>query len=88
MNYFISLIFILYCVKNVYLLPQDDLVDDLFDGKYNGQIFSGYLNTEDPGRQLHYIFVLSQNAPATDPVVLWLNGGPGCSSLLGFIQEH
>ena len=38
--------------------------------------FSGYLDsTEDI--KLHYWFFESQNKPETDPVVLWLNGGPG-----------
>lgn len=36
---------------------------------------------------LHYWFVESANNPATDPVVVWMNGGPGCSSLEGYLFE-
>jgi serine carboxypeptidase-like clade 1 len=68
--------------------PEDDEVKDLFGDLYQGKIYSGMLDTENSLRHLHYMFIPSQNNPDTDPVVLWLNGGPGCSSLLGFIQEH
>lgn len=40
------------------------------------------------GRNLFYYFVESERKPSEDPVVLWLNGGPGCSSFDGFIYEH
>ena len=50
-------------------------------------MYSGYLDIEG-GKHLHYIFVESQTTPATAPVVFWFNGGPGCSSMLGFAQEH
>jgi hypothetical protein len=39
------------------------------------------------GKHLHYLFYASQGSPSTDPVVLWYNGGPGCSSLEGGFQE-
>src|SRR6266487_635522 len=49
--------------------------------------YSGYLDSVDTAH-LHYWFVESENDPQNDPVVLWMNGGPGCSSLGGFLSEQ
>jgi carboxypeptidase C (cathepsin A) len=50
--------------------------------------YSGYLPVTGTQKKLHYMATLSRNTPATDPVIIWFNGGPGCSSMLGFAQEN
>jgi carboxypeptidase C (cathepsin A) len=43
--------------------------------------YSGYLKAS-ATKHLHYVFVTSLSDPDNDPIVLWFNGGPGCSSML------
>jgi len=53
------------------------------------QQYSGYINFDQAaGKSLFYYFVEAPAEPAQKPLVLWLNGGPGCSSFgLGAFEE-
>jgi len=48
--------------------------------------YSGYLDIS-TSKHLFFWFFESRTAPETDPLVLWLNGGPGCSSSTGLLFE-
>ncbi|CAH6776790.1 lysosomal protective protein [Phodopus roborovskii] len=69
--------------------PDQDEIDCLpgLEKQPDFQQYSGYLRASD-NKHFHYWFVQSQKDPKNSPVVLWLNGGPGCSSLDGFLTEH
>uniref|UniRef100_A0A803RA19 Carboxypeptidase n=1 Tax=Cannabis sativa TaxID=3483 RepID=A0A803RA19_CANSA len=56
----------------------------------NFQQYSGYIAvSKNPKRQLFYYFVEAEANPDSKPLVLWLNGGPGCSSIgAGAFCEH
>ena len=61
-----------------------------WEGDLPSKQYSGYLEVPgDRGSKFyHYWFVESEGNPKTDPVGLWLNGGPGSSSLIGFLTEN
>ncbi|KAG0544138.1 hypothetical protein BDA96_02G249200 [Sorghum bicolor] len=51
--------------------------------------YSGYVTVDEKnGRALFYYFVEAPQDASTKPLLLWLNGGPGCSSFgIGAMQE-
>jgi carboxypeptidase D len=54
-----------------------------------GEMYSGNIpiKTGDKSRELFFVFQPTIGAPV-DEITVWMNGGPGCSSLEGFFQEN
>lgn len=49
--------------------------------------WTGYFDINEEDKHLFFWFFESRNDPENDPVILWLNGGPGCSSMTGLFFE-
>ena len=50
-------------------------------------ILSDYIKINSQVR-LYFAMAESRNDPDTDPIIVWLQGGPGCSSMLGMFTEN
>lgn len=63
---------------------QDDYVQMNIPG-YTHDWYSGYFNFTN--KDIHYVYLESQNDRDNDPLVLWVAGGPGCSGLYSMYYE-
>jgi len=52
------------------------------------QQYSGYLKAGGTNNEYFYWFFESRNDASTDPLIMWLTGGPGCSSQLALLVEN
>ncbi|KAK9128776.1 hypothetical protein Syun_017573 [Stephania yunnanensis] len=83
-------------VEKDIVLPQGGLKEKDKIEKLPGQPsvnftqYGGYVTVDaDHGRAFYYYFVEAEKDKESKPLLLWLNGGPGCSSLAyGAMEEH
>lgn len=58
-------------------------IADVCPGSTDG--YTGYLNSG--SKHFYFAYFSARTDPTTSPLVLWLNGGPGCSSMTGLLME-
>ncbi|KAL3623939.1 Serine carboxypeptidase-like 29 [Castilleja foliolosa] len=99
----VSNIFIIICIANLHLInctsfssdphnrQQLDRVSKLPGQNFNVNFahYSGHVTVnKESGRSLFYWFFEADEDPSSKPLVLWLNGGPGCSSIAFGLAEE
>uniref|UniRef100_A0A5B6YZ38 Carboxypeptidase n=1 Tax=Davidia involucrata TaxID=16924 RepID=A0A5B6YZ38_DAVIN len=85
LRWFCGLVALVGLVLGANGYPVEDLVVRLpGQPKVGFRQYAGYVAVDvKAGRSLFYYFVEAEEDPDHKPLTLWLNGGPGCSSIGG-----
>ena len=84
--------FLLWRCSTVSAAVEADEVKVLpgWNGTLPSKMYSGFIDPSvyDGAHHIHYLFIESEGTPSSDPVVLWVQGGPGGSSMEGAFSEN
>jgi cathepsin A (carboxypeptidase C) len=69
-----------YSPHSIRIRQQNETICATDSIQYTGWLDIGH-------KHLFFWYFDSQNDPVNDPLTLWMNGGPGASSMLGLFQE-
>ncbi|CAK9441259.1 uncharacterized protein LODBEIA_P51280 [Lodderomyces beijingensis] len=69
-----------------YTLSQQESTPEILGFDAVKQI-TGYFDIKETNKKFFYWLFESRNDPENDPLILWLSGGPGCSSNIGLAME-
>jgi serine carboxypeptidase-like clade 1 len=88
-------ILLLTALRNTNAAVLSDYVEHIpgYDGPLPTKHYSGFINTSHPTDEdvrilTHYWLVEAASSPATAPTLVWMQGGPGGSSLIGLFTEN